>query len=758
MYDLLNKHSLHFPSRNDQSSTLRQFIGSLTTGFDKKNQLPTIVNITALNNYGRSIKRLVNKNSSMLLLHIDQLDSILAEYYRCTDARQHTHRYWPAMNQGKTTGKSSNRFLSMRKLSQSLVSLTSVNITGATVDNDDHFTAANNNDHRDDNYDHAHADEDDHVDHLMNKTSDIVYNQRCLVKTLNEKRSSSTRLCRVPVQYCGLFELLDENDRSVEPYHKLSDLIIVDYDDICPQKRAERWPHAFLLRSSCTVYTSKSVLDLLTTTTTTALTENTTRDKISAVSHDSCYESSSDVDTQKNPIILNDRWETIPSGEVLTVLHDCHAIRTSTTDKEQHLPSLLHSNVSRGSPASAPSLIKGKTILSFFKKHGQCPSVPTHSNMSNVYSVTADKKEPFLKCRTQLGDIVYVSFNESGLFSPLHTRINRPKLTHEFQPVDMSGVFPLPDLLRNFRFPISVRLADTSIAFDNIYSPATTNRADLTPATSTKFRFLMPYHEHVVFACPLQLLSSKVHKSNGTITIIPISIYADIQVQPCLNMTEISRTNTFIQLVQTCTKIIEQYRTDISLIHFPLQSTNNSIRDKSILCKKRSQSESYVEFLHGNTQTRFKHSVQGLNMIESHVNVLPSSSSHYCDSTETIRQEQMRTNNDRCRSATISSIVCIDPFPMRKYQQYKQSQFDAEDEIYKDLDKIYDYVRSGDITDDVQQIQAKELANHLMDTSEKTIGHVRYIEIIFCFTSCQCIFIIRQMKCSLGVQVIIQEK
>ncbi len=48
--------------------------------------------------------------------------------------------------------------------------------------------------------------------------------------------------------------------------------------------------------------------------------------------------------------------------------------------------------------------------------------------------------------------------------------------------------------------------------------------------------------------------------------------------------------------------------------------------------------------------------------------------------------------------------------PLNKnYQKrYSRDEYTSEDEIYQDVDKIYDYIRSGDITDDVQKIQAKE--------------------------------------------------
>ncbi len=661
MQDLLNHYPLYFPKRNEEIYTLKQFLDNTIN--DKYN-LPIIVNITSLNNYGRSLKSVLTKNTQLLLIDIYQVESIVAEYHRLHDGRHHHHSHRhriSLMRQGKMATKASTKFRKMKNLSKSLASLTTIN----------QINNSNNND-----------DDDDYIDN----EDDSTYKQRILVKSLNERRSSSIPLCRIPIDYQGYFELLNENDQPVEPYHKLTDLMITEYDDNHPERPIEKWPHAFLLRSSCVGYTKKSTSELLQTTTN------------STASNDSCYSSSSEFDSQKNPVILDDEIYVLQPGQILTILGDCFAQRTRISDKEQQQ---LQSPSTPPSPTPAylsASWIKDKSKMFFSKKRRQSQPNDVISNEIVLSRTLSKISEHYLKCQTQQGDIVYISLQESGLFSPLNIQ------THRLNSMDISGVFQLQNIISNFRFPISVRPLDGSISFDTIYSSASINRHE----TPTKLRLLMPYNEDVIYTCPLNIVSSKSSKTSAPF-IIPLSINADIEIQPCLNMDEISQTEDFRKLIEIYYELIGQYQNEISLIHYPLQFTNNKDRQKPLLNKTRSQSESYIDHYDDNMKEKYQRSDEQLNCKSCHTETSLSSVSsplRYRDSLETIKQKL--TTDAVQQQTSIGPSSYNSKIKNDKQKQYSQEEYTSEDEIYKDVDKIYDYIRSGDITDDVQKIQAKE--------------------------------------------------
>jgi hypothetical protein len=188
--------------------------------------------------------------------------------------------------------------------------------------------------------------------------------------------------------------------------------------------------------------------------------------------------------------------------------------------------------------------------------------------------------------------------------------------------------------------------------------------------------------------------------------VIPLSIDADIEIQPCINMYDISRTEEFHKLMDRCFQLIEHYQNEISLMHFPLQWTSNITRPKQPLYKKRSQSESFVEFFDQAFKHNFRHSDEQLNYDNSYTDNSSSSVPsplRYRDSIETIKQK-LSTDTER---ATIHRSGHYTKIKTDKQKRYSRDEYTSEDEIYQDVDKIYDYIRSGDITDDVQKIQAK---------------------------------------------------
>ena len=664
MHDLLNHQPVYFPRRHEQLYTLKRFLDSST---GTRHQLPIIVNVTSLNNYGRSVRNILSKNTQLLLIGIYELDSILAEYHPGHDGRHSMHRHRLTHGQGKMTNRTTSRLRSVKKLSKSLASLTAINQANMS------------------NHDNECDDEDDHDDDDDDE-DERSYHERSLLKSLNEKRSSTVPFCRIPMLYRRYFEVLNENDQAVEPFHQLSNLILPEY----PGKSMDKWPKAFFLRSPCMAYTQKNPLD-------------NDHNSISVVSNDSCYSSSSDLDSQRNLILLNDDVQTLHVGQTLKILGECFASYMPAGDQVYSSP------VSSPAPStsSTSSWLRDKSRIFFAKRRRRSQtseaSLPNETMPHRSISKTS---EPYLKCQTQQGDIVFIHLHESGLFSPLNFPATRPKSNTDSVRLDISGVYQLKHLLSNFRFPFSVRHLDGSVSFDHIYSPAAINRQE----NATKFRLLTQYTENVVFACPINVIPSKSGKTSPSL-LLPLPVNADIEIQPCSNMAEISKTEEFQKLIENCFQLIEQFQNEISLIYFPLQFNDMNNRRRT-LQKQRSQSVTHIAN-YEDIKHSFRRSNEHLNCsTDESINQSASTGSSPLRYRESIETVQQRQSADAGQSVMRRSAYQT----QRSNDRTKQSSRDdctSEDEMYRDVDKIYDYIRSGDVTPEVQKIQAKEKLYHV---------------------------------------------
>lgn len=688
MHDPLNNYPVYFPRRHEQLFTLKRFLDSSTA---TKYQLPIIVNVASLNNYGRAVKNLLSKNTQLLLIGIYELDSILAEYHPGHDARHLAHRHRLTHVQGKMATRATSRLRSMRKISKSLASLTTVNQT--IIPN-----------HADDCDDPDEDDDDDDDHHNNNSIDERSFHERNLLKNLNEKRSSMIPYCRIPMHYRRYFEVLNESDQAVEPFRHLMDLILPEY----PRKSMEKWPKVFFLRSPCTAYTQKNPLE-------------NDLNSYSAFSNDSCYSSSSDLDSQKNIILLNEDVQVLHPGQTVKILGECLASCLPVTEKEPKEQQQQHHSPVPSSPApstsSTSSWLRDKSRMLFSKRRRRSQASEASLSTETLPHRSISKtSEPYLKCQTQSGDIVFIHLHESGLFSPLNFQTSRSRSNSDFARYDISGVYQLKHLLPSFRFPFSVRHLDGSILFENGYSPAIINRQE----TPTKLRLLTNYTENVVFACPINLVPSKSCKTPLPLLLLPIPVNADIEIQPCSNMPEISKTEEFQKLIENCFQLIEQFRNEISLMHFPLQFNDINIRRKQGLRHQRSQSVTNLG--HYDEDIDLKHSFRRSNenlhhSQEDSINRSASSVSsplRYRDSVETVQQRQSidgGQTNSRRSSQQIS----------KNKDRFSRDDDSFEDEMYRDVDKIYDYIRSGDITPEVQKIQAREKSYHNSQAS----NHVR---------------------------------
>ncbi|CAF1068962.1 unnamed protein product [Adineta ricciae] len=593
--------------------------------------------------------------------------------------------------------KSTAKIRNIKKLSKSVASLSGNNKNSHSKDRNHP-----NNGHDDD-------DDDDDDD-------ENAYNLRAFVKLLNEKRSSSVSLCRIPAQYCSFFELLNADNESIEPYKKLSELpeMEPDYEDA--DRRTEKSPVHIFLRRSCNAYKRKDSVDYLRIATAGDYNSNRT------ASSDSCYGSSSDLDAHKNAPILNETPETLSAGQIIALLDTCYAHRTHILggDIEQRAPP------TPSSPHFSPiSWMRSTSKIFSSRKNRHSNASDSSSSEHTPKRVTFETFELYMKCQTKHGHIVYIGVDEPVIFSPLSRKAHSSRAKPSWKDVDISDVFKINDLLSNFRFPINVRLLDGPLSFDNIYAPALINRDDETRLTPTKFRLLGSHNERVVFACPLNKAALKASKSPISHILLPLSVNADIDIQPIANMSQIMQSAGFHRIIEECSQIIKYYQAEITLVHFPLSLIGDSNQDKQALYKKRSQSVSYDDYFDEDSNSEYEQSAPRLSdyrqrrRYSDEATFLTARSLHNRDSDNTTVENTPRdTVRQEPKSSRSNLHVRIKDD--RKYRSTRELDPDEENRILDDMDTIYDFIRVGDMPKDLKERLTYEQFDDDIPTSSST--------------------------------------
>lgn len=630
MVYLLGDQALYFPSSDDQSYPLRTF---LKGRFRSESSLPMIVRLKSSNIFNSAIKQVLNKNTPLLLLDVDQFQCLLAEFHSNGDRRFSSNRSRFFLSQGKMRKK----ILNKKKSKKSLVSFT------------DNFQC---NEQNEDDFDPT----------------------RTVVRSLNESVGSSSVLCRVPIDYDGLFEILNENDQSVEPFHRLSQMFGTNF-------QTERNFQSFLLRSPCLAFTKRS----------------TSNGRTNSASVDSCYGSFSDLESQKTVFLLNEQSEIVPAGRTMTILSVCSALRVENSTRNDE---------SRNFQVNGAAWFREKSRRFFSRRKAEEERRnETLTGKTRENFRVEPSPEIFVKSRSDDGEIFFFPIDSTGDFSPILS--GNVSATDEQNTMDFSSLFQLKQMLKHFRFPISVRLVEKSVSFVDNFQPSVER-----DESSTKLRLLLPFAEEIVFVCPL--INNSSNKMQPLV--IPIPIDTDIEVQRCLNMREVTENPLFHQLIRNCLPIIQRYQTQFSLIHFPVVLNSSSLlgsKRKTTLFKKRSTSESNLETIFPENCSNFVRRSQqflsgstpfDLNETLSRSNIFDEN--QFADSfrRNKIKFQQSTELNQR-RSASYSKLKFD---RTRKSSQILDSN--SDDENYRDLDQIYDFIRSGDFNDEVRRIQEKEAA------------------------------------------------
>jgi hypothetical protein len=648
MHDLLGDQTLYFPSFNDRLYSLKAF---LMNKYQQECHLPVIVKIKSLKIPRGAAKDLLQKNTPLLLLNIDELHYILAEH--CPTNRYHIRLPVNGMKKKFRDKKRTSKQASL--------------VTFADVDDSDEFADSDNG------------------------------NRRIMLRTLNEKHSSSVVFCRIPMNYSEYIELLNENDQSIEPYHRLADLLIDQTKDETRSSFTDECSHTFLLRSPCTVYTRKYF----------------SNERKPSCSGDSCYGSLSDLESHENLLILNSHPQILEPGQIITILNICSAYRGEISDDD------TVDNRS-ASHSSAAIWLQRATRWIFSRRSNQL--IPSNKNCSSNTCKQKDlndkssQMKTFLKCRTEQGNIIYISPDISGRFSPIYSPTTTSSIMENNPSLNISGVFRLEQLIHHFHFPISIRLLNSSLSFDNVFLPNAIHQQDSSSISSTRFRCLIPYAEPVVFACPLVMSSS--FKSRPIVIPIPIDI--DMKVQICLNMREIIATRSFHDLLHICSDLVEKYQTNISCIHFPLELNTKFMCNRqrtTPLFKKRSQSCSRLQYSTEKLSKRhYRRSCEVLSNYEhgkdEEPTIIEQSDDHLIDGVcwPTMNSNRFKQSIEKKHQQTMaSSAYHYAQLKLSGVRRLSQKQeFHSDDEKYHEIDHIYDYIRSGDLTDDMKRILQNE--------------------------------------------------
>ncbi|CAF1254532.1 unnamed protein product [Didymodactylos carnosus] len=281
---------------------------------------------------------------------------------------------------------------------------------------------------------------------------------------------------------------------------------------------------------------------------------------------------------------------------------------------------------------------------------------------------------------------------------------------------------------------------------------------------SNKLRLLTTYSEHVVWVCPLT--TNNLMAKNKLI--IPLPLISDIYFHRCINMKDILKSKYYQEFFIDCFQTIKQYENRISKIDFPLDIESPSLLNNHPRYKKRSQSEFYYEpIVISNSleksNNHYSYSSENINnnISNNRLFYCASSSSsssslsvhnysnekikmndslQYRDSFEKIKEklsnsmnyhEQNSQTNNRSYYSRIKLDNSINSLKYRSRKKsipqiddnFKRSPFIQhkiiEDTNYNDIDQLYDYIRTGIMSNNILQIMNLSTENLSNNNNEQ---------------------------------------
>ncbi|GFO13329.1 grb2-associated and regulator of mapk protein [Plakobranchus ocellatus] len=144
-----------------------------------------------------------------------------------------------------------------------------------------------------------------------------------------------------------------------------------------------------------------------------------------------------------------------------------------------------------------------------------------------------NKKIKLLRCFDSKGEIIYLSFDQKGTFTPIAGEN------------DFTGVFSIRDIVRRFRLPLTVKLVMGV-------------RPKVDPSKFTGLiRLDWAYTDETAFVCPIE----KNH-----VRLLPVPKEAPLQLMAATNQQVMKDTELYRTMVTKCNRMIANYNNTLHLI------------------------------------------------------------------------------------------------------------------------------------------------------------------------------------------------
>lgn len=148
-------------------------------------------------------------------------------------------------------------------------------------------------------------------------------------------------------------------------------------------------------------------------------------------------------------------------------------------------------------------------------------------------SLVENKKVKLLRCIDSKGEILYLSFDQTGTFTPIAGE------------GDFGGVFNIRDIVRRFRLPLTVKLVQGI-------------RPKVDPSRFTGLiRLDWVYTDETAFVCPIE-------KNN--VRLLPVPSDVNIQLVSAVNEQEMRTTELYRAMMLRCNRMIMNYNNTLHLI------------------------------------------------------------------------------------------------------------------------------------------------------------------------------------------------
>ncbi|XP_048762824.1 uncharacterized protein LOC125671290 [Ostrea edulis] len=149
-----------------------------------------------------------------------------------------------------------------------------------------------------------------------------------------------------------------------------------------------------------------------------------------------------------------------------------------------------------------------------------------------VKAPTGERRK-VLKCRDSKGVILFLDFEQRGLFTPIAG------------PQDVAGVMTIKDIIGRFRLPLTVKLVQ------GVWPKVDSNRF------TGVIRLDWVYTDEVAFLCPLD---------RGMFRITPVPTEVLMKVLPATNSVEILENQTIKDIITKVNRMVANYNNTIHLI------------------------------------------------------------------------------------------------------------------------------------------------------------------------------------------------